>query len=146
PLGYQWYFNSSAISTATDASLALPNVQTTNAGNYSLTVSNAVGSISTNLTLTVVSPVCVPPPANIVGWWRAEGNGLDHAGSNNATLSWVGFAAGKVGQAFSFDGASGYADVPAAPSLDLGSGPGFTIEAWINPTDVSTFYPLVEWD
>jgi hypothetical protein len=55
PLHYQWRFNSAALSGATNASLLLTNVQSTNAGVYSVIVSNVAGMVqSSNATLTVV--------------------------------------------------------------------------------------------
>ena len=56
-----------------------------------------------------------------VSWWRAEGNTNDSVGSNNGTLhGGITFAAGKLGQAFSFDGSvAQYVSVPHASSLDI---------------------------
>ncbi len=42
----------------------------------------------------------------------------------------AGFVAGEVGQAFSFDGSSGYVSVPDAPTLDSFTN-AMTIECWI---------------
>jgi N-acetyl-anhydromuramyl-L-alanine amidase AmpD len=54
PLAYQWRFNGSNIPGATNSSLTLTNVQFSDAGTYSLTTSNTVGSVtSSNATLTV---------------------------------------------------------------------------------------------
>ena len=59
---------------------------------------------------------CVNPPSGLVSWWRAEGNALDSAGSNNGALSGgASFATGEVGQAFSFDG-TGEVAVPSSPA------------------------------
>ena len=56
------------------------------------------------------------------------------------------FTTGEVGQAFSFDGATGYVSVPASASLDVGSGGGFTIEGWIKAgLDLAT-RPPAEWN
>jgi hypothetical protein len=55
PFSYQWYFNTnSGIPNATNAFLTLTNVQTTNAGTYTVVVTNVAGSAtSTNAPLTV---------------------------------------------------------------------------------------------
>jgi hypothetical protein len=59
-LGYQWSFNGTNISKATNTSLTLSNVQTNQAGNYAVLVTNASGSIlSSNAVLTVI----VLPPS-----------------------------------------------------------------------------------
>ncbi len=62
PLAYRWYFNTNTlIANATNSALILTNVQATNAGTYSVLVSNTVGSTnSTNAVLIVGSPN--PPP------------------------------------------------------------------------------------
>ena len=75
---------------------------------------------------------CVASPSNIVSWWTGDGNANDSTGGNNGTLQGgAAFAAGKVGQAFSFDGSSGYVNAGNPANLQLTS--GITIEAWINP-------------
>src|ERR1035437_2844067 len=60
---------------------------------------------------------CVSPPVGLVAWWPGEGNANDIAGTNNGIIyGGVSFVAGEVGQAFSFDGTSGYAKMPASAS------------------------------
>jgi tetratricopeptide (TPR) repeat protein len=72
-----------------------------------------------------------------VGWWRGEGNASDSAGTNNGVLQeGVAFVAGKVGQAFSFDGTNGYVEVPDAPSLRLTN--ELTIEFWVKRQDLQS--------
>jgi uncharacterized repeat protein (TIGR01451 family) len=57
PLNYQWTFGGSAITGATTTTLGLANVQASQAGNYSVIVSNPSGSVtSTVATLTVLLP------------------------------------------------------------------------------------------
>ena len=57
-LRYQWRLNGVPISGATSASLTLPNAQTANDGNYTVSVSNALGeTVSTAARLTVKTPV-----------------------------------------------------------------------------------------
>ncbi|HWD92033.1 MAG TPA: DUF2341 domain-containing protein [Verrucomicrobiae bacterium] len=54
PLTYQWFDNNgSPITWGTNASLTITNVQTTQAGNYSVTVSDPYGPATTNASLTV---------------------------------------------------------------------------------------------
>ena len=57
PFAYQWLFNSGAISTATASSYTATNSQSTNAGSYSVVVSNLLGTAtSTVAILTVIVP------------------------------------------------------------------------------------------
>ena len=148
PLTYQWQVNSTNIPGATTSLLTLTNVQLTNAGTYSVTVMNAVGSaVSTNATLTVNVPVCAPPASGLVGWWAGEGNAKDNLDTNNGTLyGGMTFVTGEVGQAFNFDGSSGYIDIPASASLNVGAGVGLTFECWIKPASTTANEPVAEWN
>lgn len=54
---YQWYWNSTPFGTDS-ATLSFPNITASSDGNYSVTVSNIGGSVSSNnITLNVVAPV-----------------------------------------------------------------------------------------
>ena len=89
------------------------------------------------------------PATGPVAWWTAEGNADDIAGANHGALqNGVGFAAGKVGEAFSFDGIDDSIEVPDSPSLSPTS--EITVSAWIDP-DTILAYPndsifLSKWD
>src|SRR2546423_8095254 len=83
---------------------------------------------------------CDSAPAGMVSWWKAEGDANDSQDSNNGTLqSGVTFAAGEVGQAFSFDGTGGVR-VPDANNLEVTT--EFTLDAWVNAADLSDL-PLI---
>lgn len=57
PTSYQWYFNGATIAGATTATYTLPTVATAQAGNYSVSVGNSVGTTtSTTATLSVFTP------------------------------------------------------------------------------------------
>jgi pectate lyase len=56
PIYYQWSKNGAPISGATASALTLTNVQTTDAGNYSLTASNSVTSATSSAALLTVTP------------------------------------------------------------------------------------------
>src|SRR5205814_7618001 len=58
PLHYQWYlFGTNAVVQGTNASLILSNVQSSQAGNYTVTVTNAGGTAtSAAAALTVIAP------------------------------------------------------------------------------------------
>src|SRR5665213_862191 len=59
PLSYQWSFGTTNLVNATNATLTLTNVQLSQAGNYSVLVTNAYGS--TNSIAAVLTVLAVPP-------------------------------------------------------------------------------------
>ena len=59
PLGYQWRRNATSLPSATNATLALSNVQTNDAGGYDAIVANGVGSATSQVATLSVSPVIV---------------------------------------------------------------------------------------
>ena len=80
--------------------------------------------------VTVLAPAgCVPQPANLVGWWRAQGNANDFIGGNNGTLqNGATFGAGQVGQAFSLDGTGQYVSIPSNANIEMRN--NLTVMAW----------------
>jgi len=58
---YQWLFNGSAISGATSSTLALSNAQFANGGNYTVTIRNIVGTVTSNQATLTVNPASTPP-------------------------------------------------------------------------------------
>ncbi|MEI7733285.1 MAG: immunoglobulin domain-containing protein [Verrucomicrobiota bacterium] len=57
PLSYQWRLNGGAVAQATNATLALTNVQVGNAGNYDVVVTDSYGSVTSAVAmLTLVLP------------------------------------------------------------------------------------------
>ena len=66
PLYYQWKFNGTNISAATDTSFGITNAQQSNAGSYTVVITNVDGSVtSTQAVLTVgVSPSIAIQPAD----------------------------------------------------------------------------------
>ena len=131
PLSYQWRFNGTALSGATDPDLIVTNAQSADSGNYSVVVSNPWGqTVSTDAVLDVYSPACVLPPDGLAAWWAAEGNAYDALCQDNGTPhGGVTFTNGQVGAAFCFDGATGYVEVPHSSTLELTS--QLTIELWV---------------
>ncbi|MDB6019488.1 MAG: C-terminal target protein, partial [Pedosphaera sp.] len=64
PLSYQWRLNGSVIASATNTSYTRTNVQTADAGNYSVVVTNIAGIVtSSNAALVVNVPpgIAIPP-------------------------------------------------------------------------------------
>jgi hypothetical protein len=137
PLSFQWRFNGTNIDGATNLALTLTNVQPAAAGNYSVLVTNLLGSaLSSNALLTVIArpTSCVEAPAGLAGWWAGDGTATDLVGKQDGIpQEGVTFGEGVVGLGFNFDGATGRVMVPDAPALNFGSGVDFSIEAWVRP-------------
>jgi Leucine-rich repeat (LRR) protein len=95
PLSYQWQFNSSAILLATNASLTLTNVQPANVGNYTVVVSNVMGSVTSTppavLTVNLLPTITTPPQSQAV-----------NAG-NNVTFNVVASGAGPLSYQWQFN-------------------------------------------
>jgi N-acetylneuraminic acid mutarotase len=90
------------------------------AGGFKVTAtSTGLTATSFSLTNTLIG---------LVSWYRAEGDASDAQGTNNGTIhGGVMFAAGKVGQAFNFDGSTGYVDLGNPASLNPAT---ITVEGW----------------
>src|SRR5438445_6515942 len=146
-LAYQWHFNTVDILGSTNATLALSNVQANQAGDYSVTLTNFYGSITSSIAVLTINQDCVSAASGLVSWWPAEGDASDPFSGNNGVLHGsLGFAAGESGQAFNFVGTNAYISVPSSHSLDLGASDGLTVECWIKPTDVTSGHAIAEWN
>ena len=90
-LTYQWYKNGTAISGATGATLTISNASSTDAANYTVTVSNGISSItSTAAALTVGS---VPDQGRLINL----SINTQIAANENMTMSFVVGGAGTSG-------------------------------------------------
>jgi CSLREA domain-containing protein len=84
--------------------------------------------------------VCTPAPSGMVSWWDGEGDANDIIGTNHGTLvNGAAFAAGKVGQAFSFDGVNDYVGIPHSASLNFGPTQPMSINLWVKRTNTSNY-------
>jgi GH25 family lysozyme M1 (1,4-beta-N-acetylmuramidase) len=59
-LKYQWRFNGTNIASATTNSYTLTNIQPTNAGGYTVVVTNAFGSVTSSVAALTVNPLFTP--------------------------------------------------------------------------------------
>jgi 3',5'-cyclic AMP phosphodiesterase CpdA len=151
PLSYHWSFNGAAVAEAGASVLNLANVATSQAGDYSVIVSNAYGvAVSSNAFLVVNPPPprptnCISAPVGLVAWWPFDGSGADLAGTNRAAVAGAIFGAGQVDRALSLNGANGASAAPS-PELNVGLGNGFTVEGWIKPTIIDERNQVIfEW-
>jgi hypothetical protein len=125
PSGYQWSFNGSPISGATSATYTLNNVQSGNAGNYQVVVSNSSGSTTSSIaTLTVLSAPLLngivttghdvafsATGTNGIQWqvstdggttWTDLANNATYRGVNSNTLEISGAASAMNGQRYRY--------------------------------------------
>lgn len=114
PLRYQWLFNGTNVPAATNAGLAINNAQLTNAGNYSVVVTNSFGSI----TSSIVSLSVFPPEAVVFS---------DDFDANTAAGWVVNKSSADTSVTFNFD-YSGLG-IPSAPHSIGGSRRGVQMKA-----------------
>ena len=137
--------NSAKLSTANGDSLTVSFAEPEFAVKTSFgTVELAVDSVH-SLTVTAGGNPGSHPPG-LVALWSGEDNGRDSVGGNDVKLMDMDFADGKVGRAFSLNGFSSCMKVADNPGLNVGGGEGLTITAWIKPSNVSGFHPIMEWN
>jgi hypothetical protein len=139
PISYRWIHNGQDIPGAIGSSLVLPNVLRTQAGIYTVVLSNPVGSITSAppAVLTISgSSVCPGAPAGMVGWWRGEQNSSDYAGANDAKWNGtVAYAPGEVGDGFVLDGQASFLEIPDAKAWNFNTS-DFSFELWANFNNV----------
>ncbi len=86
PIGYQWFFNiTNAVPDATNASLVLESINPSEAGLYSVVITNAFGSVTSSPALVTVNL-----PAVIVG------NPVDQVATNGDDVHWRVLAKGSA--------------------------------------------------
>ena len=118
PLSCQWLFNSAPISGATATNYTVISAQSTNAGSYSVVVTNSLGSVTSAVaTLTVIVPptIAAPPQSLTVTQGRPPRLPSPSAGTAPFGYQWL-FNGGAISAAT----ASGYT-VANAQSTDAGS-------------------------
>ncbi|HMV87797.1 MAG TPA: putative Ig domain-containing protein [Blastocatellia bacterium] len=125
--------------------LALANCQlsgtptTAGTANFTIKATDQNGCAGTQAYALTInpSPTCVPPPPGLVSWWRGNGDANDSISGNHGTpQNGATFAAGFVGQAFSFDGLDDVVRVPHNPNLNAGTG-DVTIDAWMKLSNLT---------
>ena len=74
PLSYQWQFDGTNLDDATNSSLALTDVSTNEAGNYTVVVTNNYGSVTSAVAVLSVGspPVINPEPVSQTALLRTE--------------------------------------------------------------------------
>lgn len=128
-LSYQWQHDGQNLPGATSPTLNLARIQDSDGGNYQAIISNAAGTVASDVaTLTVIG--WDPIITNMIAWWKADGDTRDSAGGHHGTLmDNAVFDGGKIGQAFRLDGTNDFVRVPDSPDWAFGLN-DFTIELW----------------
>jgi hypothetical protein len=140
PMSYQWCEGGAVIAGATNTSYSLRSVVASDAGAYTVIITNVAGSVTSAPSATlVVNALALPPMTDsLVGYWKFDEvtgtTALDSAGGNHGVLKnypggsaqWV---PGIIGRALQFGGSptSQYvyvADYPKASST-------ITVAAWV---------------
>lgn len=104
--------------------------RTSSAINSTLTTATlTIGGVNGSFNLTTAA-VDDPNASGLVAWWKAENNGLESVGGNHGEpQNGANYAAGKVGQAFAFDGSNDYLAIPHSDILN--PAPQQTLAFWI---------------
>lgn len=93
-------------------------VQATATGIERLTAT-VTGLVPDTTPLDNTSSVNPAPAANLVSYWKADGNANDAVGTNSGTLqNGATFAPGYAGLTFNLDGVNDYVSIPDSTSLD----------------------------
>jgi subtilisin-like proprotein convertase family protein len=82
-----------------------------------------------------------------VSLWRGESNTVDSIGNNPGVPgSALAYGSAEVGRGFLLNSTNAYITAPASSTLNVGTGSGLTLDAWIDPNNVIAFHPLFEWN
>jgi len=132
--------------TFADGGLAATTVTFSAPGLYTLQLRASDGLASAFDRVEVrAGSLCTETPTGLVGWWPANGDASDAVNGGPSVLaSGATWAAGRVGQAFAFDGVNDAVEIPGSPALDVGTGDGFSIELWARP-EVLESRLMVTW-
>lgn len=107
-----------------------------------------VGSFAGGWSMEITPGPCAAPPANMVAWYPGQVNTNDIIGdpaNNGAAQGALGYTPGKVGNAFSLLGAANV-QIPSSAGLNVGTGPGLTIDGWFNVANTTAPMPIIEWN
>jgi hypothetical protein len=148
PLSLQWQKDGVNIPSATNFSLVLTNLQLSDAGSYSLLVTNALGSSNSVPAVLTVSGFNI---ANTVAYYRFDettgSTAADSSGNGNiGTLinmpfddsEWI---PGRISGALSFNAdfsGDDYVSVPDASSINFNANPVLSIAAWVRGPGAQT--------
>ncbi len=144
-LSYQWDYDSNPIMGATNATLVLSNLALTNAGTYSVLVSNDLGSTNASATLTVEQAILehrysfISTASDSVGGPAWNGTLVTGLNGSVATIdNGLSLPGTSSGNAF---GESGYLSLPQGILTNTTS---ITIETWVTQNTQNNWATV--WD
>jgi hypothetical protein len=122
-LGYQWFKNGVEVPFATNSVLGITNVQPADAGNYTVTITNAMGATNSKPAFVSLAP---PPSLRIL-----------LTTTNTVLLSWATNYSGFVLEQIADFDSPNWIDVPGSPNT-VGDQNQMTLEA----TEASQYFRL----
>jgi hypothetical protein len=141
PVAYQWFLHrTNLLVGATNLSLAITNVQTTHAGDYTLVAVNALKAATSAVAHVTVTPI-TSVISGLGGYWKfdetagataADSSGKGNAGTvNNLLFDGGQWTAGQIGGALSFRGAVAGGDYVVVPSWPKARNGTMSMSAWV---------------
>ncbi len=153
PLNYQWKKDGLPIPGATGSAFTIPSAAYADAGSYSVTISNAAGSIdSAPATLTVMpEPTFAYLPGDLVLHLKFDGDVADSSGRDNhgEMIGSPIFVPGKVGsQALQYntvnaEGTFNYVTLWTPGDLAFGADVDFTVSLWVKYSGLPGDLPFI---
>lgn len=135
PMAFSWYFNSVPLSITSTNRLDLVGVRASQAGTYSVVVTNPGGTAGSKDAILTVTPA-PPITSNLVVHLTFDGHLNDASGRNNhgAAVGAPAFVPGLLGlsglNVFSTSDADNYVTLGVAPDLQFGATTDFTVTFW----------------
>ena len=134
PLLYQWFKDGMAIPNATNISLVLPGLQSSQVGYYFVSVTNIYGGTTSSNAALVLSGVPFGAWQGLMAYYPFNGNANDATGNGNNGTNYGAVLAndrfGNATSAYQFDGASSF--IAFGTPSDLAFTGDFTLAAWCN--------------
>ena len=156
PFTYQWQFNTTNILGATGQTLVIPSAALSNAGSYTVVVSNSISNAtSLPAQLTVLNPPVPNIPGNVsyglVGHYKFDGDCTDSSGHghNGTPFGSPTFVPGKIGSgAIHVDvnyTNSIHQFVALGDPTDFQFNPGdsFSVSLWLNYSNSPGDLPII---